>query len=901
MGYQQIPKKVLDIIHQKFSELTQVQTVAFDAIHEGHNVVICSETGSGKTEAALLPLFTKLSESNQRLAGTTKIIYLTPLKALNRDVEERVYWLAGKLGITVGLRHGDTTQKERLELKLNPPNMLITTPESFNALISDAENLSLLTTVEHIVIDEANELIQSKRGTQLALCLARFKSYLNHSLQVICLSATIKSGKIIRDFFVGKNGKVVYLKSKRKYSITVDIINDFNNIEQIKNKIISHVNGKTLVFVNTRHLAESLAKIFDQKESFLDVHHSSLSLKMRIEVENKLKRGEIKTVIATSSLELGLDIGNLEKVVQIGSPRTVETLAQRLGRAGHSIGAKSTGTIICLNPFDLLESISCAILLQSRWLERPTIFTNSLDVLANQIVAHVLVKRETTIDELMGMIKTVYPYSRLPQEELAMVLNFLKKNKQIFIKNNSIFVGPRAKSYFYKSLSTITSIQRYRLKNIVTRQIIGELDGAFVERYCEEGKKIVLGKNAWEIVSIDYGTKMLVAKPVDPSNATVPVWSGDTLPVDKYVSQRIINMVSSKRREKIIKGLTMTSGARRILMNIPRIKVKHNSIVITKIEPTNTIVVISPLGTRGNRALAVLLEEILQEHGVTVKVYSSSMGVVINDVKISPITLRELLIDPNLNVEYAVLYGSSRYGRFTDRFFNVGRRLGLDVDLMIEKYGARRTHLMLSSTIVGREALNEILTDLLDVKTLEQVLKNRLVYVSSDQETMGLANLLIKSFLITPSVTKNTLNLANLIEGRIQNKTYKCICLSCFNYTTTIKVCDLDDRFRCPKCGSKYLGFSSTFDRNFNIAVMGLKKNLKAHDKDIKMIQNELIESAEIFLNYGKRGIVVLSGYGIGPKTAKNILRKRIIDEQQLYMEILKAEQEYIRTREFWR
>jgi len=893
-------KKVLEVVAQRFPELTSIQSASFEPIFQGFSAVICSETGSGKTEAALLPLFTKLIENPQESIGKTKIIYITPLKALNRDIEERIYWLAEKLGLSVGLRHGDTPPKVRSHLRHNPPNLLITTPESFQALISEEQSLSSLMKVDHIVIDEANELIQSKRGTQLILALARFKTYLARDIQVICLSATVKSGKMVRDFFIGEKGKVIYLESQRKYNISIDTINDYNEVDSLRDKITNHVQGKTIIFVNTRHLSESLSKTLEAEKDDFDVHHSSLSLAKRLEVEKNLKQDKLTVVVATSSLELGMDIGQLDKVIQVGSPRTVETLAQRMGRSGHKIGSTSTGTIIAFNPFDLLESIACTLLLKCKWLEKPSVFIKPLDVLANQIVAHLLVKKTSTKGDLLKLFRSTYPYRELSENEFESVIDFLSHNKQIRASNGIISIGPKAKSYFYANLSTIISLQQYVVRDIVSRRNIGILDGAFVERFCDTNVKIVLGKAAWEIVSIDYGSKTINVRQTSPSNATIPTWSGDTLPVDSYVSQRVVDLLQAKR-EKIFRSVTLSEQAKQVLLSIPRIRLIHNSITIVPTDISNTTVIISPLGTKGNRALAILVEELLWESGITCRVYSSSMGVAVEGLKIRPENLYDILMSLNTSeVEEVIIKGSSRFGKFTDRFFSVARRFGVDVDSMIERYGARRTHLMLLSTVIAKEGLNEIFTDLLNLQGIKAILSTKRVYLSHDKEMKILAEIFLKSFLTPLAKPDENTDLSDIVKTRIQNKTYFSVCLSCFKYESLIKVRELQEGFKCPICGSRYIGFVAPYSTEIKQALRNLRNNVKPRDKEIEKVQNELVESANLFLDYGRLGIIVLSGYGVGPRTAKNILRLRILDERQLYMEILKAEQEYIRTREFW-
>jgi ATP-dependent Lhr-like helicase len=897
--------KLEKVVKARFKDYTNIQLEAFRPILEGLNVVICSETGSGKTEAVMLPLIEKILHIKSK---GVKVLYITPLRALNRDIYERLVKVAREVGVQIAVRHGDTSRRAREKLRTEPPDILVTTPETFQALITDPKNLQNLKSVDCVVVDESNELIRSKRGPQLSLGLIRMKKYLGREIQLICLSATIKSGKFVKNFFVG-SGKVIYINSNKNYHIEVDKIRDNNNLDQVYESIIRHIDSKTIIFVNTRYLAEALARATERnggRRLDLEIHHSSLSLDKRLKVEQGLKTDRLKAVVSTSSLELGIDIGKLEKVIQIGSPRSVETLAQRLGRAGHRTNAVSDGVVIALNTFDLLEILACSLLLESKWMERPRIFVTPLDVLANQIVAHILVERSVTKKDLLNLIRSSYPFSTTTLAQLDEVLKFLEQHKYIRVDGDELSVGYRGKIFFYRNISTIVSNNQFMVKDLASRSSIGFLDNSFVERYCETGKNLILGKAKWEIVSVDFGKRVIIVKAGGQGAAVIPNWSGDTLPVDDYVTKKMVDLIKSKKRLRLLSRIHLLDAGKQDLMHLPIIPdLRHiSAYIVEKSSASGLILVLAPLGTRGNRALAVLIEELLAGEGLTSVTNSTSFGILIQSQGATAELIKRLLISlKECSVNELLTQGIMRFGKFTDRLFNVGRRFGINVDELIEKFGTRRTHYLLQTSIVGLETRNEVFQDVFDAQEILKLLKTGEIYTQNEarKEVVALAEVFFKSVSYSLRVAElDELSLVQIVKRRIEHKSYHCFCLSCFKFRTKLTVSEVKDGFRCPRCNSLFLGFLTWEDNNTDKAIKLLAKNIKTQDEQINRIQKELVESANLYINFGRIALIVLSGFGIGPTTAKRILRKRLLNEQQLYIEILKAEQEFIRTKEFW-
>ncbi|MFZ0203866.1 MAG: DEAD/DEAH box helicase, partial [Nitrososphaeraceae archaeon] len=298
-------------------------------------------TGSGKTEAAVIPVFAMLSSiaTSESFKGKIRAIYVTPLRALNNDVQRRIMKYAESEGLRVEIRHGDTNTKTRKRIVNDPPDILITTPESLGVILTSQKMLIALQELEWLIIDEVHELISSERGSHLALSLERLQLVSQKTITRIGLSATPSSLVETSKFVVGLQRKCAILvdHSMRKYDIDIKFVKgSLNNVatfiaDYVKTNLIA---GSVLLFTNTRDEAEYMGAILKNRDdSTVDVHHGSLSRNMREETEYRLRAGLAELVVCTSSLELGLDIGSVQLVVHYGSPRQVSKLIQRIGRS----------------------------------------------------------------------------------------------------------------------------------------------------------------------------------------------------------------------------------------------------------------------------------------------------------------------------------------------------------------------------------------------------------------------------------------------------------------------------------------------------------------------------------------------------------------------------------------
>ncbi|MCL2890366.1 MAG: DEAD/DEAH box helicase, partial [Methanomassiliicoccaceae archaeon] len=401
---------------ERFDSLTEPQAKAIPMIHQRKNVLVSSPTGSGKTLTAFLSIINELTRyaAEGRLEERTYCIYISPLKALANDINRNLNTplkemmdVARERGmsvpeIRVAVRSGDTTQYERQKMLRKPPHILITTPESLAMVLEAPKFKERLRNVEWVILDEIHDICDSKRGAFLSITLERLRAHCDNDITRIGLSATLAPIEAIAGFLAGvDNGKardVTLVESGTRKQLDLKVIcptDDMTTLsseivnskmyDQLKELIDEH--ETTLVFTNTRSGAESVVyKLKERGMENIAVHHSSLGKETRLDVEERLKRGEIKCVVSSTSLELGIDIGSVDLVCQVGSPKSVAKGLQRIGRSGHSMGRTAKGRLLVFDQDDLVE---CAVMCRAAHrgdIDRVGIPENCLDVLAQAVV-----------------------------------------------------------------------------------------------------------------------------------------------------------------------------------------------------------------------------------------------------------------------------------------------------------------------------------------------------------------------------------------------------------------------------------------------------------------------------------------------------------------------------------
>ncbi|MFY9646366.1 MAG: DEAD/DEAH box helicase, partial [Terriglobales bacterium] len=453
----------------RFSTPTEPQEQGWPHILAGHTTLISAPTGSGKTLAAFLACINRLV--CKALAGElhdrTEVLYISPLKALGNDIQKNleiplgeILQMAGERGLLMPeirtvVRTGDTLMKDRRLMLKRPPHILVTTPESLYILLTAEKSRAILRDVETVIVDEIHAVADDKRGVHLSLSLERLEELTHRPPARIGLSATQKPIEEVAQFLAG-NGRpapvIVNIGHRRKLDVGVEVpsselgpVASNEMWDEIYERIVHLVTAhrSTLVFVNTRRLAERIAHQLGERlgEENVAAHHGSLSRKLRLEAERKLKEGQIKVLVATASLELGIDVGTVDLVCHIGSPRSIAVALQRVGRSGHWRGAVPKGRFFVTTRDDLAE---CAVLVRAirlGELDRLIFPEESLDVLAQQIVACCAASGSAATanksgdknndgwdeDELFGLVKRAYPYRNLKRETFDEVLGMLSE------------------------------------------------------------------------------------------------------------------------------------------------------------------------------------------------------------------------------------------------------------------------------------------------------------------------------------------------------------------------------------------------------------------------------------------------------------------------------------------
>ena len=438
---------------QQFPAATPAQARAWPIIQSGGNVLIAAPTGSGKTLAAFLAAIDALTREglSGQLRDETSVVYVSPLKALSNDVQKNLARpLVGirealaahglpEVDIRTLVRTGDTTQQERAGMRRRPPHIVVTTPESLYVLLGSESGRTMLSTTRTVIVDEIHALASNKRGSHLALSLARLEALVKRPLTRIGLSATQKPIADVARFLVGSNPAtpctIVDIGHRQQRDLALEVPS--SALEAVmSNEVWMQVYGRladlvaqhrtTLIFVNTRRMAERVTRHLSELlgTEHVMAHHGSMAKERRLAAEQRLKNGELKALVATASLELGIDIGDVELVCQLGSPRRIATFLQRAGRAGHTVGGVPKARLFPLSRDELVE---CTALLQAvdrGELDRVTIPSAPLDVLAQQIVAEVAT-REWSERELYALFTRASPYADLAYDDYRDVVRTL--------------------------------------------------------------------------------------------------------------------------------------------------------------------------------------------------------------------------------------------------------------------------------------------------------------------------------------------------------------------------------------------------------------------------------------------------------------------------------------------
>lgn len=543
-------------------EATPVQKEAWPVIARGEHVLVSAPTGTGKTLSAFLVFLDQMKRQKQE--GTLKqelqLIYVSPLKSLAADIRENLKKPLEGTGacgdIAIGIRTGDTPQRDRQRMIRKPPHILITTPESLYLLVTSKSGQNMLATARAVILDELHALIDTKRGAHLMLTLARLDRLCGRPLQRIGLSATIEPLDMAAEYLAPEKVRIAAPAMKKKVSLK--ILSPFADAgkgrrkdpvwEELGALVYQYCQGSrsVIAFVEGRRYAEKLAYYVNLLggEGFARVHHGSLSKEQRMETELALRDGRLRLLCATSSMELGIDVGEIDQVLQVGCPRTVSGTMQRLGRAGHNPGRVS---VMYLFPRTAAECVSCGMtaeLARRGGVERIHPPSECLDVLAQHLVS-MAAFRSYELDEVMEILPRAWPFRNVTKDDVKSVLGMLAgdyehgqdipaRPRVLYDRIHEIVEGDGYSRMLAVSAGgTIPDKGMYAVKTEEGVKV-GEADEEFVYE-SQKGDRFILGSFAWKIVNISRDTVTVVQAPVE--GARLPFWKGELKGRDKRTGE----------------------------------------------------------------------------------------------------------------------------------------------------------------------------------------------------------------------------------------------------------------------------------------------------------------------------------------------------------------------------
>ncbi len=903
--------------------------------------LLLAPTGSGKTEAAVLPLLNRLNEMRHRkeLFGFY-VLYVTPLRALNRDVFKRIEGLCEHLDLSVQVRHGDTTSYRRRKQAIFPPNFLITTPETLQAILPGKRLRYHLKTVFAVVVDEIHELADSKRGTQLSIGLDRLERLVGKRIQRIGLSATVGNPDDVASLLSGPERRVRkiwagYDARQMQLDVVMPQPTDGDSavarrlhyppystarLRYIVEQIANH--ESTIVFTNTRAFAEVLgSKMRGLSPPFeFDVHHGSLSKDVRLAAEDRLKDGTSKAIVATSSLELGIDIGQADLVIQYSSPREVRRALQRSGRAGHGIGRVAKGLFVATaNLDDITESAVIVRRALSNKVEEAAIPEKSWDVLCHQIAGVLLDEDSLSLDELHSRIQMSYPFRNTTREELKRLLDFMIDRKLIKRVGTSIERWGKTRVFYYERLSTIPDVHQVTAIDISSRTGIGVLDEDYVSENIEPGSLFVIRGRPYRVVSIEEDE--VLCAPAGEEDSDAPRWIGEMIPVPFEVATEVADVwtrVGRMERKRIAPWLTrqyrMSDAAQKHLIDMVDKSIEAlgtlSSVDRIVIEDFGEGIVIHvPYGTKTNETLGIVVASLLTTRsGVDVAVEQDPYRILLSSSgKIDPQYVVDIFSDYTpVQVSTVLRLAMKNTQTFASRFVHVARRMDvIRRDAKLREVPVRLLIVIYEETPVFEEAMREVIADKMDeqraMEVFDKVRNGKIgLHIVRTTEPSHLARLIIEEktrFEVMGEITEED-EVLRMMEERLLSSKFRLLCIN-RHWNSVRTISTLEEVVSCPVCGSRMVLAVHPSQKDLERVLTKLSKGEKLSADEEKKYKRAML-SASLVSEYGRAALMVLAGRGIGPSTASRILRPSRLARRSLLQEIAKAEKMYARTRQFW-
>ncbi len=949
-AFEMLVKPVRRLIEQRgFSKPTEPQAKVIPKILEGKNVLLISPTATGKTEAAFLPVLSMLLQLPK--TPGIKVLYITPLRALNRDMLERMQWWCNNLDIKLAVRHGDTEQKERTRQSQCPPDILITTPETLQAILSGWLLRQHLQALKWVVIDEVHELADSKRGSQLSLALERVRGLIGREFQVIGLSATVGTPEKVARFLVGSHRDVEIVRVSVAKMVQLQVIYPKPSEEDVRfaGKIYTHPEvaarlriirdymckrKSVLLFTNTRSVSEVLAsrfKVWDV-DFPISIHHGSLAKPSRIAAEAGLKRGDLKGLIATSSLELGIDVGHIDMVIQYMSPRQVSRLIQRVGRAGHTYGHLSEGLVIGMDSDDTLEALVIARKALKEELEPVTLPDKPYDVLTHQIAGLLLKNRRLEFREILELCQKAAPFENLTITDIEKIIKYMHNRYPRLawasIEDQVVLKPQRTKAlfeYYFDNLSMIPEERQFLVIDQTADSSIGVLDEAFMAEYGKPGTKFIIRGSPWQII---HATEDKVyVRPVDDPTGSIPSWIGEEIPVPYEIAQELAE-VRGFIEEENQRGCSQQQISEELSQRYPATPENILHAIAETVEQVQSgfpvptperivveewnefIIVHSNFGSLTNRALAQLLGQVLSDklgRGIVVqhdpyRIFVQTIGAMTADRLVE--VLKEIKEYPEPVIRNTLTQSTIKTGLFKRRVIQVARRFGalkkwadfsnLSIQKLISSF---------EGTPIYEEGLKEVFSKDIDADGLVMVLgrlrdgKTRLQVVETGGNPtpvarVGIERVSMKTDLIPPEQMRAVL--VESAKARLLNETGNFVCTTCWDYMEMIRIKDLPDEPECPRCGSFAIGMLKVEEEKAMGLIEKRGENLAKNEEKMYVYAKK---TAELIERFGKPAAVAMSARRVYVADVLAVLEKAPKLSDSFYELVLEAERKALSKR----
>ncbi len=921
-------------------EPTPPQVQAWPLVSRGEDVLIVAPTGSGKTEAAMLPLLGRLASEGH--GKGISLLYVTPMRALNRDMLKRLQiWCAG-LGLTVDIRHGDTPQAQRTKQSAHPPDVMVTTPETLQAVLPGRRMRENLSHLKAVVVDELHNLVESKRGVQLCVGLQRLRK-VAPSFQLVALSATVGTPEIAASFLFG-NGRrtIVKAAAPKEFTYTIEYpVPDPSSksaaketysapdlaarLSRINSLIDSHTS--TLIFVNSRTVAEMLGEKLARLRKDVGVHHGSLPREERERSEQAFKAGHLKALVCTSTLELGIDVGSVDLVVQYMSPRQVTSLVQRVGRSGHKLGKVSKGVMVTVSADDILES-SASILSAAQGRIEPTRpYANSLDVLAHQIAGYLMDFETMDAELLLAEVRKAAPFRDLSEDAFARTANYLAELRKLRFDGRTLSRTRLTREYYYENLSMIPDETRYLVVDVSSNQSVGILGEEFVLLNVKVGVHFVCKGKVWQVEQVADDRKIYVT-PVDDPLAAVPGWDGEMLPIPyelavetgklrREISEALdkgeaaITQASKKiPGEDAARALVLDEIAEHRKMGAP---VPSDKLVLFEGFGKYLIVHLC-FGESVNRTFAYVFEEVLSRRGLVRLWWLDGYRLLMElTTDTDELDLKEMaqelmgLTPEELERTYAV--AAQRNFPFPARVKHVAERFGaLKRGKLIAHPNLCSLPTRFEKTPIFEEALQETGRDLIDMERGKEVLMAVAnggiaveTYLAGERPTPIAYGLLYRYLEVPEAVAPDSLGKSSYqrMKASIFGTDVTLLCLKCGKEQDATTVGDLPEEPKCMNCGSGLL--VPCYWGTAKLEDLIRKREAKSLlNEEERAELSRARRGADLVLSYGKKAVVAQTVYGIGPQTASRILAEMHDDEETFYRDLLAAKIRFVTTRQFW-